>query len=338
MVVILSNNEFSDAVSGIIERDYFPSHERCDNSTDEKSLTEFHRTTTSATALQLHETLEEKKRAHLHKQSLIYTSNHASADNASIVTAELRNALFFPVSKTDTEVTEGPTTIVSSKLSAMMPPPRKRKPTPISLNRNNNDDCSLTTLNTGNITNISSNKLINSSATRFPTKATQSRSRVSTKRKNCYRNDDADHHWEGSTKNGEDGEDDVSYFTDLDSTTVDSYSIRLELRKAEKASRKKEKPHVPAPSSIGTEFVINDNIRSPLVYQLPRESPRELSASTIIQPRNQVTQSSPRRHRPNSSNTMPGRRPSHRSVKSLRSALKESYRTSQENIHSGVKF
>ena len=356
MVVVLSNDEYSDAVSGIIERDYFPSQyeQRCDNNkgTGEKSLTDFHRATTSATTLQIHETLEEKKRANLYKQSLIYTSNRASADiNSIVVTAELRNTLFFPVSATTTtEITEGSPTIVSSMSnpsSTMMPPPRKRKkPTTLLLNRNNNnDDSSRTTLKTGKTTNVRSSKLINSSATRFPTVSIHSRRRMSSsKRKNCYKNDHVEQHWEGSTtKSGDD--DDDSYFTDLDATTVDSFSIRMELRKAKKtASRKKETPHdTPAPSSIiGSEYVGNNDsssILNPLVYQLPRESPRELPVAAIVQQRNPIISKASVRHHRHTTLQQGPRQSQHRSsIKSLRSALNESYRKNQGDIHSVVKF
>lgn len=337
MVVVLSNNEFSDAVSGIIERDYFPSYEQCDQDTtgstaDEKSLTEFHRTTTSVTALQLHETLEEKRRAVLHKQSLLYTSNQASAGSDSSVTAELRNALYFPVSITETF--QGATTNASSDPSVLMPPPRKRKPVPLTLNRKNNDDeYSCTTVQTGKTANIiSSSTLINASATRFPITLTHSqRRRRSSKKRNCYsNNNNAEEHWEGSTNNGED---DDSYFTDLDATTVDSYSIRMELRKAVVASRNKEQQYVPVPSSMGSELVGTDtsSMSNPLVYRLPRESPRDLSASIISQQRSEEklkTRVHRHRHNFSSATLLQGGRSSNRSIKSLRSALKESYRKS----------
>ena len=329
MVVVLSNNDFSDAVAEIIERDYFPSNERkVVHSTDKKSLTDFHRTTTSATAVQLHETLEEKGRAKSHKQSLIYASNHASTGIKLTATAELRNALFFPA----------PTTEISTEAtSMMMPPPIARKPAPLSLKRNNSDHCSLTTLNTDQATNVTSSKvaLINSSATRFPTKSTHSRRRICGKRKNCFKDDNTELHWEGST---ETGEEDDSYFTDLDATTVDSYSIRRELQKSQSVSRRNmETQRIPTLSSVGTECASTVGMSNSFVYQLPRESPRDLSASVVFQERNQETKAHLHRYRQNHGAALHGQRPSTGSIKSLRSALKESYKKRPGKLKFGVK-
>ena len=327
--VVLPNNDFTDAVSEIIKRDYFPSEDQNTGSnigSDQMSLTDFHRAATSTAAVRLQETLEEKMNAKLHKQKLMYACNDASGSKDSTVTAELRNSLFFPISMTDRS-DEAAT--ASSIPSETMPPPQKRKRLKI-LSLNHEDDFSLTTLNTKQTTNksnVGSRSLINVSATRFPSKSRRYSRSLDNKRKNCYRDDNTEQHWEGSTSNGVD---DDSCFTDLDATTIDSYSIRSELRKAKiAASRSQIKQFDPTASSSVTESVGQDSAftsSNPLLYQLPPASPRDTAAFAILEPRNLANQASDnRRHQNSNKESWQIKIPSHhRSIKSLRSAIKES--------------
>ena len=331
MVVVLKNHDFKDAVSKIIERDYFPSHESNGGNTDQMSLTDFHQRTTNETSIQLQKSLELTGKTKLYKQSVIYASNDTSGNSKVMVTAELRNALFFPLSSTEVSAGTKATTASSISISsAMMPPPQKRKPSSRSLDRDNNGGCSITTLNTSkpaSRTNSSSNALINTSATRFPTKAARRRHCSSSrKRRNCYQDDNTEQHWEGSTSTNNRMDDD-SYFTDLDATTVDTYSLRSELRKAKVASNGKDKHQGPAPTSVRYESS----------YQLPQESSREVMASVIPQRRYQKREASDHQRRRTSIDTLQNQRPSHRLVKSLRSALKDSYKKQQEKVHVPVK-
>lgn len=328
-VVVLPNNDFTDAVSEIIKRDYFPSDDRSSNiGSDQMTLTDFHRTATSTAVVQLQETLEEKKNAKLQKQKLMYACNEASGGKDS--TAELRNSLFFPISTTDRS---DETATASSIPSETMPPPQKRKHLKI-LSLNNKDDSSLTTLNTNKTTNksnVSSSSLINVSATRFPSKSRRYSCSMDSKRRNCYRDDNTEQHWEGSTSNSVD---DDSCFTDLDATTIDTYSIRSELRKAKiAASRNQKKQHEPTCSSSGsTESVGQDSVfisSNPLLYQLPPGSPRDAAAFAMTEPRNHAheTNDNRRRRRRNlNKESWRIKRPNHRSIQSLRSAIKESCR------------
>lgn len=333
MVVVLSNNNFTDAVSDIIKRDYFPTDERNGGSTDNMSLTVFHQTTANETTLQLHNALEEKDQNKLHKLSLLYSVKSGNIHRT--VTAELRNALFFPVITAKTS--DGSTTTASYLASVAMPPPQPREPALFKSLNHERDDCSLTTLNankTANRFNVSPNVLINPSATRFPaTKSNDQRRSSRRKRKNCYQDDHTEQHWEGSTINSVD---DDSYFTDLDATTIDSYSIRSELRKAVVASKNKEKLHGPVSPSI---FGDNDSTSippNPFVYQLPQESPRDVATSVVIQQRKLAKKESDRRRNQRSSAVTIQTRPSHRSIKSLRSALKESYREKHGKVLSSL--
>jgi hypothetical protein len=361
MVVVLSTDDYKDAVSQIIERDYFPP---CDNignnnnNTDtDLSLTTFHQRTTDETTNQLHESLQTSANAIAHKQSLIYQSPIGTCSTA----AELRNGLFFPISTTDTCIvpvttttsTHASSTTKSTMMMMLPPPPRKRQRPDVSLNQNDiqkDENCSLTTLDTAKIASKrnakSSNRStqwINASGTRFPVKTNRRRVRST---RNCYSANHTEHHWEGSTKCGSSasttGDDNHSAFTDLDATTVDSYSIRSELHKATVATTKHKglKPTIKANTAISCDSQSDSNsvgMTLPIAYQLPQESHRDRIASTIGQVRTHKTQSTMPHHKqlrqgPHSNGTkqLQQRHVSRRSIGSLRSALRASHRSSDQ--------
>jgi hypothetical protein len=370
MVVVLSNDDFNDAVSEIIERDYYPSNDGYDDRTIHgTSLTHFHQTTTNETTAQLEKLLQDKEKASLLKQSFIYKSDN----NELKKTAELKNALFFPVSTTTiTGSSEIPGAKVNTSMSfSSMPPPPNRKPLSFTWKQNDDDDDggsnSVTTLDTIKTvrkrTHGSSDHFINPRATRFPNTTipyrrrktpTTTSSRCDRHRRkrteNCYQNDDAtEPHWEGSTNNvftdNDDDNNSSSNCTDLDATTIDTYSIRSELQKAKLvAKRTKESMYRSASSTMYNEAAngsATDSVSiwsNPLVFQLPNESPRDRVAAVVIQQQQQQQKCTStkgdyrrRRRHQNRMDPIQGQRPAQRSIKSLRSALKETYRKQSNN-------
>lgn len=302
MPTILSSDEYRTSLSHIVQRDYFPSLTLGnDPVTIPQSLTEFHRTTTSADTISLDQMQKEKEKSRENMNSMIYKrkrkhSNKKEDDStcgrsadptvSSYAVAEFRNALFFPLSTSDathSSVLESsyrediaPTT--SFPNDRMLPPlPRK-------------------TLN------------IDPAATRF---SSPSSPRLGSR----------EIHWEGSTKADDD---ESSIFTDLDATTVDSYSVQAELRKAKHISRRVPAV-IPTFAEPPKETTLLD-VTAKVMYRIPPEPSRDLTAEEILKQRRQhlrLQKASRRQKRNISSSKL---KPPPRSSSSLRFALRSTYK------------
>jgi hypothetical protein len=295
-------------LSQIVQRDYFPSLTSGDVVEPfPQSLTAFHRNATSTEAFALEQMQQETSKKSEYRHAVIYDRKRkfpnkdevanldapVAATETSYPVAELRNALYFPMSMTDAAMSQTPeyllhdsTTLLNEQ---MLPPPSRPTSTALS---------------------------IVPAATRFPSTATPAKKYP----KNIYQSNSF--HWEGSTKAGDD--DQSSVFTDLDATTVDSYSVRAELQKAARSSRM-----VPAlvPTAATASLEMTEDVNSNTMYHIPLESSRDVTAKGILQKQGQQRSLHQQKHsRDHDQRVSSKTRPSPRSSSSLRFALRATYK------------
>jgi hypothetical protein len=332
MVVVMKNDDFRDAVSEIIQSDYFPPSERIGlTGKTNKTLTDFHHRITSETTIQLTQTFEQIAKSATHKQLSIYQPTSTSTEgsdtnNGALAVVELRNTLFFPISTTAVATTAKS----SDPLKTMFPPlPRERhrkcslKQTSLSTDGNRTVFVQHVPEKRMKSSSSSNNKEINPSATRFPKKH-----RTGSRHKNCYNNGQTELHWEGSTMDMT-NIDDHSSVTDLDATTIDSYSIRSELRKAKIATQKTQRRILSIGTSVEKEQDILLPVATPHIYQLPLESDREVTATRLIQQmqnKHQVLRVGRRQHSSDSIKKRSLKSPNNK-IRSLRSKLRASHQS-----------